>query len=138
MEGSLAQELTDRGVRGVLLQMAKAGQLLELRCEMPQCHCQKGRGYFDKRTVPLTDWAPNPDHYPILKSAGGTLTPDNVRLSHVRCNRTDYGWRMKIKTLLAKKMSLEDIAERLNRRGVQPPHGNNTWSARSVRKAFVS
>lgn len=82
--------------------------------------------------------APSPDHYPILKSAGGQLHPDNVRLSHVLCNRRDYGWRMKIKAMLAKGLALEEIAEMLNQKGVPTAHGGSKWSATSVRKAFVS
>ena len=39
-----ADELVERGVRGVLLQMAKSGQIIELRCEMPKCYCQQGAG----------------------------------------------------------------------------------------------
>lgn len=134
----VAEELRERGVRGVLVQMAERGQLIELRCEMPSCYCYRGRGYFETRTTPLPDWAPNPDHYPILKSAGGQLRADNVRLSHVLCNRRDYGWRMKIKAMLAKGWALEEIAEELNRKRVPAPHGRNTWSAVSVRRAFVS
>jgi len=118
--------------------MAKHRQIIELRCEMPGCYCYKGRGYFEDRATPLPDWAPNPDHYPILKSAGGQLRPDNVRLAHVLCNRRDYGWRMKIKAMLAKDMSLEQIAEKLNGSREPAPHGRNTWSAATVREAFVS
>jgi hypothetical protein len=137
---TVAEQLQDRGVRGVLFQMAEAGQLLELRCEMPSCYCPKGRGYFQHKAGPMPDWAPNPDHYPILKSAGGQLRSDNVRLAHVLCNRRDYGWRTKIKPLLAKGMSLEDIADALNRnlKRVPPPHGRNRWSAAMVRQAYVS
>ena len=91
-----ADELVERGVRGVLLQMAKSGQIIELRCEMPKCYCHKGRAHFEPRSTPLSDWAPSPDHYPRLKSDGGHLVPWNVRLSHVLCNREDYGWRMRI------------------------------------------
>jgi hypothetical protein len=137
---ALVGNLQDLGVRGVLVQMARQGQLLELRCEMPQCYCPKGRGpsSFQARSQPLKDWAPNPDHYPVLKSAGGQLTSDNVRLAHVLCNRRDYGWRMKIKAMLGDGLSLSEIAERLNRRSVPPPHGDKEWSARTVRKAYVS
>lgn len=134
----VAEELRKRGVRGVLVHMAERGQLIELRCEMPSCYCYKGRAYFEPRTAPLPDWAPNPDHYPILKSAGGQLRPDNVRLSHVLCNRRDYGWRMKIKAMLAKGMALEEVAEELNRKRITAPHGMNNWSAVTARKAFVS
>jgi DNA-binding transcriptional MerR regulator len=64
--------------------------------------------------------------------------PGNVRLSHVLCNQQDYVWRTKIRRMLEKGMSLEAIAEHLNREGIRRPHGSATWSATSVRKAFVS
>jgi hypothetical protein len=136
---AIADELRAYGVRGVLVQMAERGQIIELRCEMPQCYCHKGRKYFEPRTTPLrAKWAPSPDHYPILKSAGGQLRPENVRLAHVLCNQRDYLWRTRIKTMLAKGMALEEIAESLNRKKVPTPHGGPRWSAATVRKAFVS
>jgi hypothetical protein len=118
--------------------MAKRGQIIELRCEMPMCFCHKGRGHFDPKSTSPPDWAPSPDHYPRLKADGGHLVPWNVRLAHVLCNRVDYGWRVRIRTMLEKGMSLEEIAENLNRKGIRRPHGSATWSATSVRKAFVS
>lgn len=137
---TVAEQLKALNRGGVLVQMAERGQLLELRCEMPSCYCPKGRRYFEPKASPMPDWAPNPDHYPTLRSAGGHLGPDNVRLAHALCNRRDYGWRTKIKPLLAKGMSLEDIAEELNRKRkeIPPPHGRNTWSAAMVRQAYVS
>lgn len=54
------------------------------------------------------------------------------------CNREDYGWRSRINTLLRKGESLEGIAEDLNKKRVRAPHGRNTWTAATVRKAFVS
>ena len=138
-DSSVADELRKLGVKkGVLLRMAESGQLLALKCEMPQCYHQKGRGAFDPVTTPRTKWAPSPDHYPILKSAGGRLVPENVRLSHVWCNNLDYGWRTRIRTLLAKGKSLAEIAEALNSKGVPPAHGTNRWTAAMVRKAYVS
>ena len=74
----------------------------------------------------------------MLKADGGHLDPWNVRLAHVLCNRMDYGWRMSIRRMIEKKMSLEEIAEDLNRRGIRRPHGSATWSATTVRRAFVS
>jgi hypothetical protein len=101
---------------------------------MPQCYHHKGRGAFDPVTTPRTKWAPSPDHYPILKSAGGHLVPENVRLSHVWCNNRDYGWRTRIRTMLAKGKSLADIAEALNSKGVPRPTagtvGRPPWCAR--------
>lgn len=137
-EPSVADQLRELGVRGVLVQMAERGQLLELKCEMPQCHHHKGRGAFDPLTTKRTKWAPSRDHYPILKSAGGKLRPENVRLSHTECNQRDYTRRKQIGALLAKGKSLDDIAKTLNRKGVLPAHGTNKWTAAMVRKAYVS
>jgi hypothetical protein len=137
-DNSIADQLRALGVKGVLVQMAGRGQLLALRCEMPQCYHHEGRGVFDPVTTPLTKWAPSPDHYPILKSAGGRLLPENVRLSHVWCNNLDYGWRTRIRTMLAKGNSLAEIADALNRKGVPPAHGTNRWTDDMVRKAYVS
>jgi hypothetical protein len=136
--GTAAHQLRALGTRGVLVQMAQRAQIIELRCEMPKCYCHKGRGYFEPRSTPLPDWAPSPDHYPRLKADGGHLVPWNVRLSHVLCNREDYGWRMRIRRMLEKGMSLEEIAETLNHKRVRRPHGSAKWSATTVRKAFVS
>jgi Recombinase len=40
--------------------------------------------------------------------------------------------------MLKDGMSLEEIAEELNAKKVPTIHGTNEWTARSVRKAFVS
>ena len=69
---------------------------------------------------------------------GGHLTRDNVRLAHRLCNQRDYIWRTKINAMLAKRMSLEQIAVQLNAEKVPTIHGTNRWTPASVRKAFVS
>lgn len=130
------EKLEAWGVRGILRQLARDGQLIDVRCEMPQ-YCFRGRRYFAPR-APLTEWSPTTDHYPRLKMHGGHLTPDNVRLAHKLCNQRDYIWRKKINALLGKRMSLEQIAEKLNAENVPTIHGTNRWTAASVRKAFVS
>ena len=139
-EQSLAAQLRELGVRDgdVLVQMAERGQLLALACEMPQCYHHKGRSAFDPVTTTRTKWAPSRDHYPILKSAGGKLVPQNVRLSHVECNQRDYNRRKQIGRLLETGKSLEDIADALNRKRVPPAHGTNEWTAAMVRKVYVS
>src|SRR5207237_8260688 len=124
--------------RGLLGETRPRRQIIERRYELPKCYCPKRRRYFEPRSTPLPDWAPSPDHYPRLKADGGHLVPWNVRLSHVLCNREDYGWRMRIRRMLEEKMSLEEIAEKLNHKGVRSPHGSGKWSAAAVRKAFVS
>ncbi len=135
---ALAGQLRDLGVRGILVQMAEQGQLLELRCEMPTCYCPKGRAHFDARGVVLSDWMPTEDHYPVLKSNGGQRVPWNIRLGHRRCNNADFAWRSRINALLKKNRSLVQIAEELSRKKVPRPHGTSTWTAKNVRKAFVS
>jgi hypothetical protein len=134
---SAVEKFEALGVTGILRQLAQDGQIIDVRCEMPQCYCFRGRSHFDPKS-PRSDWSPTPDHYPRLKSHGGHLTPDNVRLAHLLCNRRDYGWRMKINAMLATRMSLEEIATHLNAEKVPPIHGTNRWTASSVRKAFVS
>lgn len=135
---SVADQLRNLGVKGVLVRMAENGQLLELKCEMPQCYHHKGRREFDQLTPERTMWAPSRDHYPILKSAGGKLVAENVRLSHTECNQRDYTRRKQIGSLLAAGTSLEDIADNLNRKGVPPGHGRNNWTPAMVREAYVS
>jgi hypothetical protein len=135
---SVADQLRELGMKGVLVQMAERGQLLALKCEMPQCYHHKGRGAFDPVTTTRTKWAPSPDHYPTLKSAGGHLVPENVRLSHTECNQRDYNRRKQIGTLLAKGKSLAEIAETLNRKDVPPAQGTKRWTAARVRRAYVS
>ena len=134
---SAAEELRGLGVKGVLVQMAERGQLLAVKCEMPQCYCFRGRRYFEPIS-PGADWMPTADHYPRLKMHGGRLTPDNVRLGHRLCNQRDYIWRMTINAMLEKRMSLEEIAEELNVEKIPTIHGADRWTATSVRKAFVS
>jgi hypothetical protein len=134
----LVDDLRARGMRGVLVQMAMAGQILELRCEMPYCYCPHGRRHFVRKATPPPRWAPSADHYPTLKSDGGHLDPWNVRLSHVLCNNVSYGWRMRIRALLKKGMDLAQIAEKLNQKRVPRPHGYTKWTAAIVREVFVS
>jgi hypothetical protein len=134
---SAVEQLEALGVRGILRQLARDGQIVDVRCEMPQCYCFHGRGHFDPRSSG-SDWSPTADHYPRLKMHGGHLTPDNVRLGHKLCNKRDFEWRTRINALLGKKMSLEDIAAELRARKVPPIHGTNRWTASSVRKAFVT
>jgi hypothetical protein len=140
---SAVDQLEALGVGGILWQLAKAGQIIDVRCEMPQCYCHRGRRHFDPRPAPSpcpspSPWSPTADHYPRLKKHGGHLTPDNVRLGHKLCNQLDYTWRTQINAMLGKKMSLDAIAVHLNAKKVPTIHGTNRWTASSVRKAFVS
>ena len=42
LKGTVAEQLRELGVGGMLVKMAERGQLLELECEMPTCYCPKG------------------------------------------------------------------------------------------------
>jgi hypothetical protein len=89
----VADQLTKRGVHGILITAAEHGYITELACQMPQCLCPEelgGRAYFEQVSDDLPDWMPTPDHYPLLKKDGGHLTFENVRLAHRLCNRVDY------------------------------------------------
>jgi len=134
---SALETLEALGVKGILRQLAKNRQLIDVRCEMPQCYGFRGRRCFDPVSTG-SDWSPTADHYPRLKMHGGQRTPDNVRLAHKLCNQRDYEWRTRINVMLGKGMSLKDFAEHLNTRKIPTIHGTNRWTASSVRKAFVS
>ncbi len=145
VQGTVAERLKALGVKGVLIQMAKNGQILELRCEMPTCYCPDGRQHFDPwpdpRWAPEREWSPSADHYPTLKRDGGQLRPWNVRLAHVACNNADFGWRTRIRRMLEKDptLSFDKIAEALNKKKlVHMPPDAESWTAELVRKAYVS
>jgi hypothetical protein len=38
VQGTVAERLNALGVKGVLVEVAKNGQILRLRCEMPTCY----------------------------------------------------------------------------------------------------
>ena len=138
MSDKLVAELREVGViRGVLVDLAKGDQILEVRCEMPHCYHHKGRKVFDPRSRPPSNWELTADHHPQLKMHGGHLTRDNVRLAHRLCNNVDHGWR-RIGPMLSDGMTLAQIADRLERRSVPRPHGSPKWTPALVRKVFVS
>lgn len=123
----------------ILIRMAEQGQILEVKCEMPECYCPKGRKHFADPGSGDKHWRPSADHYPVLESKDGKLTSDNVRLAHVRCNQVDFEWRQRTAQMLAEGKSLEEIARALNNNDkVRMIHGTNKWTPASVRKAYVS
>jgi hypothetical protein len=136
---AVMRELDAIGIEGgVFHTMAEAGQLIELVCETPRCYCPEGRAFFPEPPIPDSDWDPTIDHYPILRSDGGTRDPWNVRLAHKLCNREDYAWRARITEMIKEGLSLAAMAEELNRTGVRRPHGSEVWTAENVRRAFVA
>ena len=135
---SAVKRLEDLRVRGILRQLAQNGQLVDDALRDAPVLPLPGPQVLRSAEGRILHWEPTADHYPRLKMHGGHLTSDNVRLAHRLCNRRDYEWRTRINAMLAKRMSLEEIADELNRKKVPTVHGTNPWTASSVRKAFVS
>jgi len=142
---AVAKELENRHARGILVEMARNGQILAFRCEMPTCYCPHGPEHFDRwpesKHGPEVKWCPNPDHYPVLDKDGGELDPWNVRLAHVECNNIDYHWRERVRFMLEETptLSFEALAEALNGKPKVPkPFGVESWTAEILRTAYVS
>ncbi len=88
----VADQLRKLGTRGILVPAAEQLYITELECRMPKCYCPEemgGKTYFAYVPKELPDWMPTVDHI-ALKSEGGKLTVDNVRLAHRLCNRIHY------------------------------------------------
>ena len=143
--GTVAERLVGFGVRGILVEMARNGQIPRLKCEMPICYRPEGRRRFDPwpnpRSAPDNKWSPNADHYPIFRKDKGERKPWNVRLAHVECNNQDRGWRTRIDTMLENdpSISFKEIAAVLNGKpSVEVPPPYESWTAALVRKAYVS
>ena len=136
---AIVEELVAIGIAdGVFHSMARDGQLMEIQCETPKCYCDQGRQYFPKPPIPDSDWDPTIDHYPILKSHGGTRDAWNVRLAHKLCNREDYAWRARVTRMMQEHRSLEEMADELNRLGVRRPNDAGPWTPESVRWTYVT
>ena len=105
------QKLQEFGVRGVLLQMARDGQIIDVRCEMPQCYCFRGRSQLRSEIAEcrlVADGRPLPE----AQSSTEGISPPTTSGSRIGvCNQRDYLWRMRINAMLGKRMSLEDIAD---------------------------
>lgn len=86
IELPIEEQLRALGQRGIL---TRPGVVDELRCAMPECLCPGGENYFERKEHPPGPWSPSVDHM-VLKSEGGKLDPENVRLAHILCNRVDY------------------------------------------------
>lgn len=133
----ILEKMDALGLGGLLRDMAKDGQLLTLRCEMPTCYCPEGRSHFVGVEQPMPKWAPNHEHYPLLAMHGGQRTRDNVRLSHTWCNLRDQSFRKVVGPLLNDGTSLAEIAAVLNRRKFEAPSTYGKWTARLVRSTYV-
>lgn len=78
------------GMQGILTTAPDQGGATALLCDMDECYCPHGRGFFERTTVALDHWIPSEDHYPVLKKDGGQLVAGNVRLAHRLCNNLGY------------------------------------------------
>jgi hypothetical protein len=132
------ERLEALGVCGILRQLARDGLLIDVRCEMPQCYCFQGRRYFAPEIAAdrlVADGRPLPEAEDARRSPNPPTTSGSRTSSAT--NVTTYGGRRSTRCS-RKRMSLEQIAEKLNAENVPTIHGTNRWTAASVRKAFVS
>jgi hypothetical protein len=130
------EKLQGLRVRGILWQLARDGQIIDVRCEMPQCYCFRVEGTSSRdRRVPIES-----RRLTTIRDSRCTRDTSHSTTSDSRIgSATDLTtWRVKINAMLGKRMSLEAIAEMLNAEKVPTIHGTNRWTAASVRKAFVS
>ena len=89
---ALVAELARLRADSSLILAAVSGSVLSIECSMPICLCPDGRGYFEKCGNPLRGpWGPSPDRYPLPGRHGGGYVVGNVRLSHLRCNKSEGG-----------------------------------------------
>lgn len=113
-----AAKLKALGVKGVLIEAAEHGYITQVACKMPECFCPEELGgacHFDPVSSPMSDWAPNHEHFPDAKREGGRRRPENAVLAHVLCNRIDYSiqiGRPYDKDLERVKKAREDVINR--------------------------
>lgn len=85
----VADQLHELGVRGMLLQMAKRGQVIELRCEMPKCYCPTGRTCFEERST-------HPSCVPFLfLEGGGSRQPKRSRILQTASDLRFLWWAVR-------------------------------------------
>jgi hypothetical protein len=83
-DSSVADELRRLGVKGVLVQMAERGQLLDLECEMPQCYHHKGRAAFDPMRGRAPSGRPRPTNTRPSSRPAGTSAPRTMMATAIR------------------------------------------------------
>ena len=130
------EKLGRLGVRGVLLRLAQDSQIVDVRCEMPQCYCFRGRRHFK---ADIAECRLDADLDRPLSDAQDARRSPHPRQRPARASvysQRDYLWRVRISAMLGKRMSLEKIAEQLNAEKVPTIHGTNRWTPASVRKAL--
>jgi hypothetical protein len=93
---TVAADLRELGIKGILIKAAEKGYITQLACKMPECFCPEelgGAGYFVSLKE-YSDWNPTHEHFPISKKDGGHRQVDNAVLAHRLCNRIDYSIRV--------------------------------------------
>jgi hypothetical protein len=79
------------GMTGILTLLPEEGGVSQLLCDVDECYCPRGRGYFDPISRDdqgaLVDWMPTEEHWPVGQAEGGLKTKGNIWLAHRLCNR---------------------------------------------------
>src|SRR4051794_14086917 len=86
-----AEVLRSLGMTGILTLPPERGGVSQVLCDVDECYCPRGRGYFDPIQRDdegrLVDWMPTEEHWPMSQAEGGSRIQGNVWLAHRLCNR---------------------------------------------------
>ena len=94
-ELSAREVLRQLGMTGILTEPPEKGGVKYLLCDMDECYCPRGRGYFEPISRDsegrLVHWMPTEEHWPEGQADGGPRIKGNVWLAHRLCNQLAYG-----------------------------------------------
>lgn len=99
------------GMKGILTLAPEKGGAFLVLCDVDECYCPRGRGYFEPISRDdegaLVDWMPTEEHWPVSQAEHGTRTQGNIWLAHRLCNRL-AGLDEERKRARAKKQDWEE------------------------------
>jgi hypothetical protein len=89
--GTPGEVLRRLGMQGILTLPPEQGGASQLLCDVDECYCPRGRGYFEPisrdEMGALVDWMPTEEHWPISHAEHGPKVKGNIWLAHRLCNR---------------------------------------------------
>ena len=78
------------GMTGILTLPPEEGGVSQLLCDVDECYCPRGRGYFEPISRDdhgaLVDWMPTEEHWPAGQAERGSRVKGNIWLAHRLCN----------------------------------------------------
>ena len=75
---------------GILTLSPEEGGAFQVLCDVDECYCPHGRGYFQPisrdEDGALVEWMPTEEHWPVGRAEHGKKTKGNIWLAHRLCN----------------------------------------------------